>query len=127
MQPGLVEGDNPEETKKQKSIKGLLNKLTPEMFDKILDDVIDVGYEREETMSGLVDQVLPALFQPSFLLPCPLLMLSKCKRLLAQFCSISSAACMLYILPSLSYVCPSLVQHGLHAIPQCAAAHRTAA
>lgn len=57
MQPGQVEGDNPEEIKKQKAIKGSLNKITPEKFDKILADIIAVGYETEETESGLIDQV----------------------------------------------------------------------
>lgn len=52
-----MEGDNPEEIKKQKAIKGLLNKITPEKFEKILSDIIDVGYETEETESGLIDQV----------------------------------------------------------------------
>ena len=57
VQPGQVEGDNPEEVKKQKAIKGLLNKITPEKFDKILADIIGVGYATEETESGLIDQV----------------------------------------------------------------------
>ncbi len=57
MQIGQVEGDNPEEIKKQKAIKGLLNKITPEKFEKILSDIIAVGYETEETESGLIDQV----------------------------------------------------------------------
>ena len=52
-----MEGDNPEEVKKQKAIKGSLNKITPEKFDKILADIIAVGYETEETESGLIDQV----------------------------------------------------------------------
>lgn len=66
-----MEGDNPKEVKKQKSIKALLNKITPEKFDKILGDIIDVGYEREKTISGLVDQVLPS---PAFI-PCSLVLL----------------------------------------------------
>ena len=57
LQIGQVEGDNPEEVKKQKAIKGLLNKITPEKFEKILADIIAVGYETEETESGLIDQV----------------------------------------------------------------------
>lgn len=62
MQPGQVEGDNPEEIKKQKAIKGFLNKITPEKFDKIVADIIAVGYETEETESGLIDQVPPRHF-----------------------------------------------------------------
>lgn len=57
VQAGVVEGDNVDEVKKQKAIKGLLNKITPEKFDKILQDIIDVGYETEQTESGLIDQV----------------------------------------------------------------------
>ncbi|KAL3146717.1 hypothetical protein ABBQ38_014704 [Trebouxia sp. C0009 RCD-2024] len=57
FKPGQVEGDNPEEMKKQKAIKGFLNKITPEKFDKILADILAVGYETEETESGLIDQV----------------------------------------------------------------------
>lgn len=57
VQAGVVEGENVEEVKKQKAIKGLLNKITPEKFDKILQDIIDVGYETEQTESGLIDQV----------------------------------------------------------------------
>ena len=57
VQLGEIQGDNPEEIKKQKAIKGLLNKITPEKFDKILNDIIAVGYETEQTESGLIDQV----------------------------------------------------------------------
>ena len=70
MQAGMVEGDNPEEVK-QKTIKGLLNKLTPEKFDNICGGIVAVGYESEETLSGLVDQVLPRPpFLPHALGPC---------------------------------------------------------
>ena len=64
VQAGQVEGDNPEEVKKQKAIKGLLNKITPEKFDKILADIIAVGYETEETESGLIDQVHTIMHSP---------------------------------------------------------------
>ncbi|KAL3135011.1 hypothetical protein ABBQ32_007959 [Trebouxia sp. C0010 RCD-2024] len=67
FKPGQVEGDNPEEIKKQKAIKGSLNKITPEKFDKILADIIAVGYETEETESGLIDQVFDkALTETTF-------------------------------------------------------------
>lgn len=59
-----MEGDNPEEIKKQKAIKGLLNKITPEKFDKILADIIAVGYETEETESGLINQVHTTMQSP---------------------------------------------------------------
>ena len=57
MQPGVVEGDNSEEAIKKKSIKALLNK--PEKFGKLFDDIVAVGYDTEQTVAGLVDQVLP--------------------------------------------------------------------
>ncbi|DBA73185.1 TPA: hypothetical protein ACH3X1_011264 [Trebouxia sp. C0004] len=64
---GQVEGNNPEEIKKQKAVKGLLNKITPEKFEKILADIIAVGYETEETESGLIDQVFDkALTETTF-------------------------------------------------------------
>ena len=84
MQPGLVEGDKSEESKKQKTIKALLNKITPQNFDKILDGIIDVGYDREETLLGLVNQVVSPSLQPSFLLSGLLLLRPKCTRVLAQ-------------------------------------------
>ena len=54
---GQLRTDNPEEEKKQKAIKGLLNKITPDKFEKILGDLVMVGYESEETESGLIAQV----------------------------------------------------------------------
>ena len=59
MQPGLVEGDNCEEATDHKSIKALLNKLRPEKFGKLFSDMVAVGYDHEQTVAGLVDQVLP--------------------------------------------------------------------
>lgn len=50
--------DNPEEIQKQKAIKAFLNKVTPENFDKMLANIVAVGYETEATESGLIDQVL---------------------------------------------------------------------
>ena len=57
LQMGQLRTDNPEEEKKQKAIKGLLNKITPDKFEKILGDLVMVGYESEETESGLIAQV----------------------------------------------------------------------
>ena len=70
LQIGQVEGDNPEEIKKQKAIKGLLNKITPEKFDKILADIIAVGYETEETESGLINQVYTTMQSPLAQISC---------------------------------------------------------
>ena len=56
LQMGQLRTDNPEEEKKQKAIKGLLNKITPDKFEKILGDLVMVGYESEETESGLIAQ-----------------------------------------------------------------------
>ena len=70
VQLGEVQGDNPEEIKKQKAIKGLLNKITPEKFDKILNDIIAVGYETEQTESGLIDQVCFCFFVAASFVAC---------------------------------------------------------
>lgn len=50
-------GDDAEEIKRQKAVKALLHKITPEEFETILEDLVNVGYETKETVSGLVDQV----------------------------------------------------------------------
>ena len=59
LQIGQLVSNDPEEEKKQRAVKGLLNKLTPEKFDKIIQDIVNVGYQDEKTESGLIDQVKP--------------------------------------------------------------------
>ena len=89
LQLGQIEGDNPEEIKKQRAIKGLLNKITPDKFEKILNDIISVGYETEQTESGLIDQVciLPMFclshYAACLLSTCPAL--AACSQLLLAF------------------------------------------
>lgn len=56
MQPGLAEANDSEEANKQKPIKALLN--MPEKFGQVFDDSVAVGYDTEQTVAGLVDQVL---------------------------------------------------------------------
>ncbi len=56
MQRGTTQSDDPEEEKKQKEIKGLLNKITPEKYETIRDKVISTGIENAKTLRGLIDQ-----------------------------------------------------------------------
>ena len=47
----------PREEKKQKAIKGLLNKLTPDNFDRLFKQIEDVKIDSPVTLRGLIDQV----------------------------------------------------------------------
>lgn len=63
---GKVQGDDPEEAKKQKEIKGLLNKITPEKYETIKEQILQVPFT-ERTLRGLIDQVFDkALGEPTF-------------------------------------------------------------
>ena len=42
---------------RQKAVTALLHKITPEEFETISEDLANVGYETEETVLGLIDQV----------------------------------------------------------------------
>ncbi|KAK9839712.1 hypothetical protein WJX81_007820 [Elliptochloris bilobata] len=64
---GNTVSDDPEEEKKQKEIKGLLNKITPEKYETIRDKVIATGIDNAKTLRGLIDQVFDkALTEPTF-------------------------------------------------------------
>ena len=56
MQRGTTQSEDPEEEKKQKEIKGLLNKITPEKYETIRDKVVSTGIEYAKTLRGLIDQ-----------------------------------------------------------------------
>jgi hypothetical protein len=63
---GKVQGDDPEEAKKQKEIKGFLNKITPEKYETIKEQILGVQWT-ERTLRGLIDQVFDkALGEPTF-------------------------------------------------------------
>ena len=108
MQPGqVVEGDNPEEVKKQKAIKGFLNKITPEKFDKILADIIAVGYETQKTEFGLVNQVT-SFFLPPHSNPLSSLLNAHNLHMASSTVFYSCTVCMPHATPSLSF--PSSIQ-----------------
>ncbi len=54
--------EDPEEEKKQKEIKGLLNKITPEKYETIREKLMASGIDNAKTLRGLIDQArAPAL------------------------------------------------------------------
>ena len=58
-QVGQVVSDDPEEEKKQKAFNGLLNKLTPDNFERILEKMFAIGIIAPKTLRGLIDRVRP--------------------------------------------------------------------
>jgi len=54
---GLVLSDDPEEEAKQKAFKGILNKLTPDNFERLTQQLLDVGITEAKTLVGLIGQV----------------------------------------------------------------------
>jgi hypothetical protein len=54
---GKAISDDPEEESKQKQFKGILNKLTPDNFERLTQKIFDVGIEQAKTLVGLIDQV----------------------------------------------------------------------
>lgn len=66
---GRVQTDDPEEEKAQKSLKSMLNKITPQNFEKITSQIIDKINERKKakTLSGFIDQIFDkALSETTF-------------------------------------------------------------
>ena len=57
MQRGKLISENPEEEKKQKELKSLLNKITPEKYAVIRDKILAVGVNTVLSLKGLIDQV----------------------------------------------------------------------
>ena len=56
-----------EEEKKQRAFKGILNKLTPENFDKLLEKILEEGIDEAQTLMGLIGQLFDkALTEPTF-------------------------------------------------------------
>ena len=55
------------EEKKQRAFKGILNKLTPENFDKLLEKILEEGIDEAQTLMGLIGQLFDkALTEPTF-------------------------------------------------------------
>jgi hypothetical protein len=49
--------DDPEEENKQRQFKSVLNKLTPDNFDRLSQQLLDVGINEAKTLIGLIAQV----------------------------------------------------------------------
>ncbi|XP_024987389.1 eukaryotic translation initiation factor 4G-like isoform X3 [Cynara cardunculus var. scolymus] len=56
-----------EEHAKQRQLKGILNKLTPQNFEKLFEQVKEVNIDNAGTLSGVIDQIFDkALMEPTF-------------------------------------------------------------
>ncbi|XAR54216.1 hypothetical protein NMG60_11029250 [Bertholletia excelsa] len=56
-----------EEEAKQRQIKSILNKLTPQNFEKLFEQVKAVNIDNAETLSGVISQIFDkALMEPTF-------------------------------------------------------------
>jgi hypothetical protein len=53
--------DDPEEEAKQRTFKGILNKLTPDNFERLSQQLLDVGITEAKTLIGLIAQVCRVL------------------------------------------------------------------
>jgi hypothetical protein len=58
LQSGNLKPDYPEEERKQKAIKSLLNKITPEKYVVIRDKILAAKIDSPLSLHGLIDQVL---------------------------------------------------------------------
>jgi translation initiation factor 4G len=57
LQAGMTVTDDPEEEAKQRTFKGILNKLTPDNFERLSQQLLDVGITEAKTLIGLIAQV----------------------------------------------------------------------
>ncbi|GJZ61540.1 eukaryotic translation initiation factor 4G-like protein isoform X1 [Tanacetum coccineum] len=56
-----------EEQAKQRQLKGILNKLTPQNFEKLFEQVKQVNIDNANTLSGVIGQIFDkALMEPTF-------------------------------------------------------------
>ncbi|KAK1425090.1 hypothetical protein QVD17_20434 [Tagetes erecta] len=56
-----------EEQAKQRRLKSILNKLTPQNFEKLFDQVKQVNIDNADTLSGVIGQIFDkALMEPTF-------------------------------------------------------------
>ncbi|XP_078437967.1 eukaryotic translation initiation factor 4G [Wolffia australiana] len=56
-----------EEQAKQRQLKGILNKLTPQNFERLLQQAKDVNIDNATTLSGVISQIFDkALMEPTF-------------------------------------------------------------
>lgn len=57
LQLGRLMSEDPEEEERQRQYKSLLNKLTPEKYETILDKMMTIEVTQPLTLYGLIDQV----------------------------------------------------------------------
>ncbi|KAL4199611.1 hypothetical protein AMTRI_Chr03g52090 [Amborella trichopoda] len=56
-----------EEEQKQRQLKGILNKLTPQNFEKLFEQVKEVNIDNAVTLKGVINQIFDkALMEPTF-------------------------------------------------------------
>ncbi|KAJ6722637.1 EUKARYOTIC TRANSLATION INITIATION FACTOR 4G-LIKE [Salix koriyanagi] len=56
-----------QEAAKQRQLKGILNKLTPQNFEKLFEQVKDVNIDNVVTLNGVISQIFDkALMEPTF-------------------------------------------------------------
>eukprot|EP00850_Spirogloea_muscicola_P025771 SM004223S15708 [mRNA] locus=s4223:27:1203:+ [translate_table: standard] len=56
-----------EEEKKQRAVKGILNKLTPQNFERLFEQVKEIGIATADTLRGVISQIFEkALLEPTF-------------------------------------------------------------
>ncbi|KAJ4959063.1 hypothetical protein NE237_026174 [Protea cynaroides] len=56
-----------EEVRKQRQLKAILNKLTPQNFDRLFEQVKEVNIDNAVTLSGVISQIFDkALMEPTF-------------------------------------------------------------
>ncbi|RZC29199.1 Eukaryotic translation initiation factor 4G isoform E [Glycine soja] len=62
-----ITADIDEEQAKQRQLKGILNKLTPQNFEKLFDQVRAVNIDNVVTLNGVISQIFEkALMEPTF-------------------------------------------------------------
>ena len=59
LQRGRLISEDPEEELRQKQIKALLNKITPEKYQTIMERLLEVQLPVALSLSGLIDQARP--------------------------------------------------------------------
>ena len=55
-QIGKIQSDDPEEERKQKEFKSMLNKITLDNYETLRDKIVSVGISSAVTLRGLIDQ-----------------------------------------------------------------------
>ena len=63
LQLGAISSDDPDEEKRQKEFKSLLNKLTLDNYETIKDKIVSVGIVSVTTLKGLIDQVRSSTYK----------------------------------------------------------------